>query len=333
MAGGSALAVYTAIAGNSLVMVAKFGAFAFTGSGAMLSEGIHSLADVGNQVLLAIGLSAAEKEPDEHHPYGYQRDRFVWALISAVGIFFLGCGVTVYHGIHSLLHPEPIEHVTLALGVLGFAVVVEGGTLWVAYRAVSGEARAIDMSFKEFVASGQDPMGVAVLLEDGAAVLGVILAAISLVLTMITGDPVFDGIASIVIGLLLGAIAIFLIRKNREALLGKSMRPEARDALVDRLNTDPVVDAVLDVKALRIGGGRSRFKAEIDFDGEQITRRRLTDADLAAVRAAEGDEELRAWLEGFGARVIEALGDEVDRLEGELRSVSDRVEHIDLEAD
>ena len=216
MASGSAKAVYTAIGVNSFITVTKLTTFFMTGSGVLLSEGIHSFADVLNQSLLALGIQKAKKEPDADHPYGYGRDSFVWAMISAVGIFFLGCGFTLYHGIHSLMHPElpDASEIPWVTGVLIFSFILEGYTLWVAYKAVREAAKESQMSFKEYLKVGPDPMAVAVLLEDAAAVFGVMIALFSIGMMQISQNAVWDAIGSITISLLLGAVAIFLMVKN-----------------------------------------------------------------------------------------------------------------------
>ena len=220
--GGSKVAVYSAIIGNSLVMVAKFAAFFLTGSGSMLAEGIHSVADVGNQTLLAIGLRKSQRPPDRQHPFGYGREAFVWSLMSAVGIFFLGCGVTVAHGVHTLTSAEA-HHITdtgTAIGVLIFALVVESGTLFFAVRAVWQEASHRGVGFVENVRTTDDPFAIAVLLEDTAAVTGVLVALGAIGLTAYTHQTWYDAAGSIAIGLLLGGVALFLISKNRDLLLG-----------------------------------------------------------------------------------------------------------------
>ncbi len=333
MAGGSTKAVYAAIGGNSVVMVAKFGAFLATGSGAMLSEGIHSFADVSNQTLLAIGIKKSERAADEDHPYGFARDQFIWALISAVGIFFLGCGVTLYHGVHALMHPEPLTNTETALGVLLFSFVVESWTLWVAWKAVSEAAKSANMSMRQYMVDGPDPMGVSVLLEDGAAVLGVMIAAAALGLALWTGNPVWDAVASITIGLLLGAIAIFLIYKNRQLLLGQSVSTERQQRLVDELTNDPVVENVSDVKATLIGSDVARFKAEIDFDGRAIARRHLDGLDLDSLfDQVKTRADLERILVEYGEHMVEALGDEVDRIEARLQAIDPGLQHVDLES-
>ena len=142
MAGNSTTAVITGISANALVTVGKFVAFVFSGSGAMLSEAIHSTADTANQSLLLLGLKRSARGPDAAHPYGYGADRFFWGLVSALGIFFLGAGVTLYHGVHGLMHPEPATHGWITWAVLGGAIVLEGGAFVVAWRSMSADARA-----------------------------------------------------------------------------------------------------------------------------------------------------------------------------------------------
>jgi len=333
MAGGSDKAVYAAIAGNSLVMVAKFSGFLVSGSPAMLSEGIHSLADVGNQSLLALGIRTSEAPASAGFPYGFHRDRYVWALISAVGIFFLGCGVTVYHGVSSLMHPhhEP-GHAALTLGILLFSFIVEGATLLVAVKAVN-TARG-DIPMLKFIRETSDPMASAVLLEDGAAVFGVCLAALGIGLTEITGNPVFDSLGSIVIGLLLGVIAIALIRRNRELLLGEQVQDETVERMVEILKDQPEVEHLHSVKAVVLGSGALRLAADVDFDGRAIARTLLNGKDLTGLRAGwETDAELQQWLEEFGDAMIEQLAATVDRIEKDLTDQIPELTHVALEAD
>ncbi len=334
MSSGSATAVYAAICGNTVVMVAKFIAFALTGSGAMLSEGIHSFADVSNQALLALGISRSRRKPDPSHPYGYGAARFVWALISAVGIFFVGCGVTIYHGVTTLLHPHPIESGSVALGVLIFSFLIEGATLAVAVRAVTQDAHKQGLTLWGFIREGTDPTGVAVLLEDFAACLGILIAAGAIGLTALTGDPVWDSIGSIVIGLLLGLVAIFLVDRNRVALLGSAAPEKQRSLIVRVLENDPVVESVHDVKATVLGVEGIRFKAEIEFDGEELARRWLSGHPVAELKAeARSDVGLHALLVRYGDHLIDFLGDEIDRLEADIKRVVPQARHVDIEAD
>jgi zinc transporter 9 len=337
MASGSAKAVYAAIAANSVITITKLGAFAFTGSGAMLSEGIHSFADVLNQTLLALGIQKAKKGADEDHPYGYGRDSFVWALISAVGIFFLGCGFTLYHGVHSLMHPEgvAINDIEIALGVLLFSFLLESWTLMIAYKAVREAATEISMSFSEYTKKGPDPMAVAVLLEDAAAVFGVVVAASCIGLYILTGNPIWDAVASLLISVLLGAVAIFLVIKNRSALLGQTVSHEMQKRVLTVLEAEPMVEAIHDVKATVLGADSFRFKAEIDFDGTAVAKRWLEDQDIEQLfaRASSDSDAFEQFLVEYGEHICSALGDEIDRIEKQIKERVPGAVHVDLEAD
>jgi len=334
MAGGSTKAVYAAIVANTIVGIMKFAGFAFTGSGAMLSEGIHSVADVSNQILLAIGIARSEREPDEDHPYGYGREKFIFAMISAVGIFWFGCGVTAYHGVTSLMHPHPVEDLSLAVGILIVSALIESVTLWMAWVAVRDGAKEADMTIRDFMLKGSDPMGVAVLLEDGAAVLGIFLALGGVGMSLATGDPIWDAISTLSIALLLGLVAVFLVVRNRQVLLGQSMSPEKTRSVMRVLTQDPIVEAVHAVKTTVIGSDVSRFVAEIEFDGEVIAERFLKNYDLDEVQALAADKaELRSFLIRYGDHLIDTVGDEVDRLEAEIHRAAPGVRYVDIEAD
>jgi zinc transporter 9 len=331
MAASSARAVYTAIVGNTIVMVAKFIAFAFTGSAAMLSEGIHSLADVSNQVLLALGISRSKRDADAEHPYGYGRAQFVWALISAVGIFFIGCGVTVYHGVTAVLHPHPIESPGIAAGVLLFALIIEGYCLLVALEAVRHNARQAGMTTMDFLRHGPDPMGSAVVLEDSAAVGGVVIAAVTLGLGLWTGNPIWDGVGSIIIGLLLGYVAVFLVNKNRVYLLDATIPEADKERILAVLAQSAVVESVHDVKATMVGAETIRFKAEVEFDGQEVARRFLAHHPIPDLGDPAKNEEMHAFLVQYADHIVEALGDEIDRIEKDIQAVVPNAKHVDIE--
>ena len=215
MASNSTKSVIVGLSANSLVSVAKFIGFSVSGSGAMLSEAIHSVADTANQALLLLGLKRSERGPDETHPEGYGRERFFWGLVSALGIFFLGAGVTLWHGVHAVLHPVPSSHGWVTWAVLVFAFLLEGGALAVATRGLYSDARTAGIGALQYFKEGRDPTLIAILAEDGAAVLGLLLALAGIGLEALTGAPLWDAIATLAIGVLLAAVAIFLVRANR----------------------------------------------------------------------------------------------------------------------
>jgi len=332
MQGGSKRAVYAAIAGNSVVMVGKFIAFFASGSSAMLSEGIHSFADVSNQCLLALGIRRSAKNPDKRHPYGYVRETYIWALISAVGIFFLGCGVTVYHGIHTLLDPKPIDDYWLSFTVLAFAFVIEGATLLIAIKAVSGESKNNNQTFLGYIKEGSDPTGVAVILEDGVAVIGVLIAALGLYLTYQSGNPKWDSVATIIIGLLLGLVAIFITYRTKGLLVGQSIPIVNRKMILKILREDPVIEKVYDIKTAIMGVEDMRFKAEIEFDGGAISERYLKKIDInKSFDDLKTHEKRKDFLIDYGDHLIEALGDEINRIEKELKRAVPQLKHVDIE--
>lgn len=212
--------IIAALIGNSLIAVTKFIAAMITGSSAMLSEGIHSLVDTGNQILLLYGLKASKKPADERFPYGHGKEVYFWSFVVAILIFAVGSGVSLYEGVHRLLHPAPIEHVYINYLVLGLALVFEGAAWYFAlreFKAVKGK-----WGYFEAVQRGKDPSMFVVLFEDSAAMLGLLVAFIATLLTQFTGLLIFDGIASILIGIILGGTAIWLAYETKGLLIGES---------------------------------------------------------------------------------------------------------------
>ena len=275
----SKTAVAAAIGGNACVMVAKFVAFLFTGSGAMLSEAIHTLADLLNQILLMIGIVRSGRDADDTFAYGYQSERYVWALISAVGIFFLGCGVTLYHGIETLLHPGELKDLGWAIGVLIFSFVLEGVVFYVALRAAKQQAEGRPLL--HFLRYEADPAVVAVVLEDFVACVGVLIAMGAIALSKLTGEPYWDAIGSLVIGGLLGAIAIWLIARNSQLLVGASIPKPIRRQIRNIIETNPAVEEIVDLKTRILDTDTYRIKADIHFDGGALAdklRPQLRDA-------------------------------------------------------
>ena len=332
---GSGKTVLVAIFGNAVVLVSKMIAFAATGSASILSEAIHSFADLGNQILLAIGVRRSQRQPDALHPYGYAHEKYVWALISGVGIFFLGSGVSVYHGITEIISPDHIVQVQIALGSLALAFVVEGATFLFALKEVRAAAKKLDMSFKEYLLHGPDPMGIAVLAEDGAAVTGVTVAASCIGLTHLTGNPIYDGVGSLAVGGLMAFVAVFLIRKNLDILVGRSIPDVHLQRVLKQLQNEKSVAHIKDVKALMLGSDRMRFKAEIDFHGEHLAMQYLSrNIDLNSLLfSLNTPEQLEAFLVKYGAGLIDMLGDEVDRIEAEIKRQNPLLVHVDLEVD
>jgi zinc transporter 9 len=333
MAGMSATskgAVLAALIGNSFLAVIKLVAFAFSGSGAMLSEALHTVADAANQALLFIGIRRSERPADALFPYGYGGERYLFALFSAVGIFILGCGVTVYHGIHTLLHPPDLSIDVWTFAVLGLSFAVEGWVFLKALRAVRQQMGG--RRVRRYLRSVTDPTALAVLFEDFVACLGVLIALAAIGLSHATGNPVWDSVGSILIGLMMGAIAFWLGYQNRILILGRSIPEDTRRAVLDYLSEQPTVQSVGAVQSRVVGAAEFKLKAEVEFDGRPLGRS-LTELVVERAPSLTDREACQAFAEEFGERLVEALGAEIDRLESELRERHPRLRHLDFEAD
>lgn len=332
-------AVTTALWCNFLVFSLKFGVWLSTSSHVMLAEVVHSVADMANQALLAYGLSSSRRAPDALHPYGYSKERFVWSLISAVGIFCLGSGATIVNGIQNLWTSQAPENIRYAALVIGGSFIIEGASLVVAIHAVKKGAASEGMKLRDYIWRGHDPTSVAVMTEDGAAVAGLVIAAASLVAVNTTGNAIYDPIGSIVVGNLLGMVAIFLIQRNRHALIGRAIDNHDMEKVLHFLKNDPVVDSLYDCKSEVIGPGFFRFKAEIDFNGVAVVQNYLnrTGREEWARQFREAakendDSELLKMMSNYGEELITALGSEVDRLEKEIQEIVPGIQHVDIEA-
>ncbi|XP_018956510.1 zinc transporter 9 [Cyprinus carpio] len=332
---GPGKVVMVAICINGLNFFFKLLAWVYTGSASMFSEAIHSLADTCNQALLALGISQSVRNPDAVHPYGFSNMRYIASLISGVGIFMMGAGLSWYHGIMGLLHPQPMESLLWAYCILAGSLVSEGATLLVAINEIKKSASKQGLSFYEYVMQSRDPSTNVVMLEDTAAVLGVVLAAGCMGLTSLTGNPYYDSLGSLGVGTLLGTVSAFLIYTNTEALLGRSIQAEHVQKLTEFLENDPAVRAIHDVKATDIGLSKVRFKAEVDFDGRVVTRSYLEKQDIEQIlndiQQVKTPEELENFMLKHGENIIDTLGAEVDRLEKELKQRNPEVRHVDLE--
>lgn len=252
--------VFRAMAGNTAIMLLKIAAWLKTGSSAMMSEAIHSLVDTGNQALLILGLRQAAGVPDKKHQYGYGRAAYFWSLISALGIFWLGAGVTVAHGVQTIFYPPKELSLSWEVwGVLGCSFMIDG---WVLKRSVQ-ELLAMKpkgKSFFQHLAHTKDPFMMAVLLEDSAACTGVIMAACGIGASHITGNPLWDSLASISIGVLLGGVAVTLIRLNQKYLLGQSVEPEIEQGIRELLLSRPSIDNVYAVQSQWVGPSTFSYK-------------------------------------------------------------------------
>lgn len=330
----STRAVTIALIVDFAIGVAKTLAFVLTGSTAVLAEVLHSAADITNQGLLAVGIVRSRRGPDSDYPYGFGRSRYIWALLSATGVLFVGAGVSIVRGAQQLWAPEPLEHVAWGLYILLGSLIAEGVSAAFGLSAVRGSARATNQTPWQYLRSGPDPMGVAVVLEDASAVIGASLALAGLGLAELTGNPAWDGAGSVCIGVLLGVSAAFLINRNRRFLLGPAPPSESVAKMVAVLESDPVVARIHDVKVSQLGADSVRFKAEVTFDGRELARRLVAHEEFReALSALDDPEAVERLLVEFGGRVVDAIGDEIDRLEKQLTEAAPEARHVDLEPD
>ncbi len=263
MAGSSKKAIYAALVGNGLIAVTKFAAAGISGSAAMLSEGIHSLVDTGNQILLLHGLRQAEKPADSRFPFGHGKEIYFWSFVVAILVFALGAGVSIYQGIHHLDNPEPITNLTINYLVLGAAIIFEGGALYVAMKEFN--AHRGDTGFFKAVAIGKDPSLFVVVFEDTAALIGLLIALAGLLAFQLTGNMLFDALASIGIGLVLAATAIWLAVESKGLLIGESASPEAVAAIRELVQADIRISAINEVATLHMGPNHIIVMLSVDF--------------------------------------------------------------------
>ena len=248
---GSHEATLAALAANVGVAVTKFVAFFFTGSSAMLAEGIHSVADTSNQGLLILGRRRAAREPSPAHPFGYGRERYFYGFLVSVVLFFGGGLFALYEGYEKIANPHPLESWPWAIGVLVAAIVMEAFSLRTAVRN-SNRVRG-GRSWARFIREAKAPELPVVLLEDAAALAGLAFALAGVTLTLITGNSAFDGLGSIAIGLLLVAVAVTLARETKSMIIGEAAAPAVQEAIVSVLEDDPSIQEYAQVRTLHLG--------------------------------------------------------------------------------
>jgi cation diffusion facilitator family transporter len=270
--GHSNRTLWIAFAANLGIAVSKFVAAAITGSSAMLTEGVHSVVDSSNQLLLLWGRRAAKRPPDQFHPFGYGREIYFWSFVVAVLVFALGAGVSIYEGILHIANPEPAVSPIIAYGVLFVAFVLEGGSTWEAFKDFKQHKGKL--GWFEAVQKSKDPPGFIVLLENGGAMAGIIVAAVGLALSQITGDPRFDGAASIIIGLILAIVAFFLAYESKALLIGEAADPDMVAAMHRMVEGKSGVTAVGEILTVHSAPDQITAMLSVDFE-DHITAREV----------------------------------------------------------
>lgn len=262
--GGSKKVIYAALAGNLAIALTKFAAAFFTGSSAMLSEGVHSLVDTGNGGLLLYGMHRAARPPDRTHPLGHGRELYFWSFIVALLVFALGAGVSFYEGVIHMLAPEPVANAMVNYIVLGLSFLFEGSSWWVALKEFRREKGRL--GWLEAVQRSKDPSVYTVLFEDSAALLGLIVAFVGILAAELLEMPQLDGAASIGIALILGATAIFLARESKSLLLGEPASPEVQRQVLAIAQQDPAVQRANGVLTLHLGPQEIVAGLSIEFE-------------------------------------------------------------------
>lgn len=262
--------VFAAIAANIAIAVSKFVCAAFTGSSAMLSEGIHSLIDTGDGALILIGLRRSTKPPDELHPFGYGKELYFWSLIVAILIFALGGGMSIYEGITHIEHPKPLENVFWNYLILGLSFVFESMSAVIAYREM--RLAAGSQSSWRYIRTSKDPSTFMVLVEDSAALIGLTVAFIGVFLGEFFDNPYIDGAASIVIGLILMSVAGILVHESKGLLIGEGATREVLRDIESILKDDPDVCQIGRLLTMYFGPHTALINCEIGFRPDMPVR-------------------------------------------------------------
>jgi len=299
MAAHSKKVVIAALLGNGAIATIKFIVAAITRSSAMLAEAVHSLADTGNQALLLLGIKRSTKPADELHPFGYGQEQYFWSFVVANMLFFIGAVVSIYEGVRKLGHPHPIERAWLIYIILGVSFVIEGTALTIAYREFNRH-RPSGMGLLRAMRRTKDTSVLVVLLEDSAALSGLLVAFFGVLAAELTGMMIFDAIASIAIGLILGLVALVLAWETKDLLIGEAATREDRAAIRAAVEAFDEVQAVGQLLTMHLAPSKILVAMDLEFS------------------------------DGLGANAIEAV---VDRIEAAIREKVPAVDRIFIEAE
>jgi cation diffusion facilitator family transporter len=262
--------IYTAFIANLVIAATKLVAAGFTGSSAMASEGIHSLVDTSNEVLLLLGLKRSQKPPDEQRPFGYGKELYFWAFVVSLLFFTLGGVVSIYEGIHHLQNPEPIKNPAWNYAVLGIALIFDGISFITALREFNRQRGATP--FWQAVKASKDPSTFVVLFEDSADVIGIVIAFSGILFSRLLNNPYIDAAASILIGLLLTLVAVLLVRESRSLLMGETVAPEELEEVKALLENHQAVSSVNTGQSMYLGPEEVILILHIRFEPDSIDR-------------------------------------------------------------
>lgn len=322
--------VTAALVGNIFVTILKTIVAIVSGSASMFAESVHSFADTLNQSLLLIGLKRSRRPADESRGYGYGIERFFWSLISACGILFIGAGITIYHSIDSLMdHTHAIHEFNyLSICVLVLAFIVESVTLFVALRELKAGRK---FSLKIF--ADADPVTLAVVYEDGAAVLGVLVVLLAQMAVYLTGNYIYDPIAGIIVGLILGFLAIILIKKNHGYIIGKSLDEETTEEVIEFLLKDPCVENISEFKSVAIDVNKYRIYTTVEWNGSPLYGEIYEEGDLKEEfdNIKDDFKEFTKLMFRTTDRIPRLVGNHIDKIEKQIREEFPQIAYIDIE--
>jgi cation diffusion facilitator family transporter len=278
MASGSKTVVYAALIGNFTIAIMKFVVAFMTRSSAMLAEAFHSTADTGNQALLLVGIKRSKKQPTSEHPFGFGKEQFFWSFVVANVLFFLGAAASIFEGVKKLLHPHPMEKFYLIYAILGVSIVIESVAYAMAIRTFNSSRG--DKPLWQALKDEKDANLLVVLVEDTAALAGLLVALLGVFLVDMTGKLYFDAIASIIIGLILASVAVFLANEMRKLLIGEGVGPRKLKAIKEALEAFDEVETILNIYTMYIGPHDVLMAVEADFQDH------LTSGELEKVIAS-----------------------------------------------
>ncbi len=319
-----------ALIGNTFVTVIKGFIALSTGSASMFAETVHSFADTLNQTLLLVGLKRSKKPEDHTHGYGYGIERFFWSLISACGILFIGAGVTIYHSVDSLLSGSNLYTFSFqSLIVLFFALLIESTTLFIAIK----ELKKNEKFSKKIFNAEADPITLAVVYEDSAAVIGVFVAFSAQLLMFFTKNSIYDSIGGIVVGFILGILAITLIVKNHKYIIGKSINEKTKEDIIEVLLEDPCIEKIVEFKSVAVDIGKYRIYTSVEWNGTPLYEEIYEAGDLR-----EEFENIKNDFKEFTKlmfkttdRIPRLVGAHIDKIEKNIVEKFPEILYVDIE--
>lgn len=308
--GESRFVVIAAFGANLLIAVAKFVAATFTRSSAMLAEGFHSLADTVNQLFLLVGIKLSARPADGRHPFGYAQERYFWAFIVAISIFTVGAAFSGYEGVHKILHydaPEQsLKHPWWGVGVLAISILLEGTSWIIAIREFVRFKG--DRTLRQSIEETRDPVLITVLFEDSAAMFGLVAALIGLGASWATGNMLFDGIASVVVGMVLALVAYFLARETKDLLLGESVPKSDSQSIRQVVESYPQVNQLVIQRTMHLGPNEVLAVLKVEFAEGMVTAEIESTVDGIEEKLRECLPHLkRIWIEPGSSRPVPAM--------------------------